>query len=211
MRYWMFSNFSEASEPRAEGYRCMLERFGVDPPHCMAGRHADALIDGIPIDDWDGSLTVRCEEPGPLEDFPWANEHVASDRLRLLMEKHAPRCAQYLPLTVMLYDGTPSQDRYWLVNWLHTVDFCDRRCSDYATNGEHTSYFDVVVDGAAIPDHKPICRMAGSPSFVVIRDDIKRAIESAGITGCQFYSVRMLDDVLKGRAKPDTNGRRRKR
>lgn len=210
MRYWMLSNFSEANEPRKEGYRCMLERFGVDPPHCMAGHHADALIDGVPINDWDGSLVVRCEEPGPLEDFPWANEHVASERLRQLWEKHAPGCAQYLPLTLMLSDGTPIQDRYWLVNWLHTVDFLDRTYSDYAASNEHTTYFDVVVNGTAIPDHKPICRMKGSPSFVVIRDDIKRAIEHAGITGCQFYSVRMLHDILIRASSQRTNKRKPK-
>ncbi|MBX3316540.1 MAG: hypothetical protein KF902_06715 [Phycisphaeraceae bacterium] len=179
----------------------MLERFGVDPPHCMAGHHADSLYDGVPISDWDGTLVVRCTEPGSLEDFPWANEHVVSERLRLLLEKCAPACAQYLPMALQNYDGSPVADRYWLVNWLYTVDFCDREHSDYASCSEHTSYFEIVVDGAKIPGHMPVCRMMGLPTFVVIRDDIKNVIEEHGFTGCQFYTVRMLEDVLRQTSK----------
>lgn len=198
-RYWMLSNFGEAHEPRTEGYRCLLERIGVDPPHCIPFDQAIALWEGRSIPDWDASLVVRCEEPGPLEDFPWCNEHIASDRLRLLLERLAPGCAQFLAITLLQHDGTPSPQPYWIVNWLHTVDFYDREFTDMARSPEHTSFFEVVVDASRIPPDKPICRMHECQTYVAIRDDIKSAIERAGMTGCQFYTATMLDDVLRKR------------
>lgn len=174
----------------------------------MPYHHVDALMEGTEIADWDGSLVIRCDDPGPTEDFPWAKEHIVSDRLRRLLEAHAPGCAQYLPVTIAHHDGTHVLEPYWIANWLRTIDFYDRTHTDMMSTQDGTSFFEVVVDASKIPNDAPICRMKDFSNFIVIRDDIKKAIKNSGMTGCQFYSVKMLHDILQDPKTSPTYKRR---
>lgn len=110
-KYWIISNAGESHEPATDGYRCVIEDFGEDPPHRLEWAHLSAIWRGEFVENWTDSLVVRSEEPGPLEDMPWAAMDVISNRLRALLETHAPACAQFLPITLLHHDGTPATER----------------------------------------------------------------------------------------------------
>lgn len=174
----------------------------------MQYHHVGALMEGSEIADWDSSLVIRCDDPGPMEDFPWAKEHIVSDRLRSLLETHAPGCAQYLAVTLAHHDGRRVSEPYWIANWLHTVDFYDRTHTDMISTADGVTFFEVVIDASKIPDEIPICRMRDFSNYIVVRDDIKQLIKTSGMTGCQFYSVKMLHDILKTPSTSPTYRRR---
>lgn len=67
------------------------------------------------------------------------------------------------------------------------------KCIDEA--GPYSSFERMVIDVHMIPADVPICRIARASNTVLVRDDIKRSIVSARMTGCQFYSVELLHEV----------------
>lgn len=206
--YWILSNWGNSDEPQVEGYRCTLEHFSYDPPHLIPQDQYFALRRARPVVNWNPELHIRCDKPGPLEDFPWANQHVASERLKAFFEHKAPRCAQFLPFVLACSDGTPSPYKYYIINWLCVIDCCDPHFSDTTKNADGTLEFDdIVVDASRIPPDATVCRAKGTP-HIIIRDDLKQMIEHIGFTGCQFYKVKMLADVLQRPMPPQKIERR---
>jgi len=192
-KFWMFSNAGESHEPSREGYRCMIEEFGEEPPHNMKWEHIEAIWCGRVVMNWMNDLVVRCDDPGPLEDMPWASVHIVSDRLRVLLETCAPACAQYLQIVLRQYDNTPTSERYWIANWTHIVECLNDELSHCVVDAGPYSEFDrMVIDASKIPLDMPICRMKRSTNTVVVRDDIRRTIINSGMTGCQFYTIEQM-------------------
>lgn len=163
------------------------------------------LSDGIRVDDWNSDTIVECETPGPIEDMPWVgpNIHVVSDRLRALLEKYAPGAGQYLPVRMMSNGLALDVGHYWVVNWLHLVDCIDWKKSVYEestlTPGRYF-FFLLVIDPQRIQDHS-ILRIRHFDVQTLIRDEIRRILESENITGPQYYNIWQSNDKLPDREK----------
>lgn len=129
----------------------------------------------------------------PLEDVPWNNATpmIISGRLKSLLSKAAPGQAQYIPIMIKLRDR--STKKYWVVNCLKMVQCTHPKLSKWtlltAGGGSWRSYNTFAIDLRRVPRNALIFRDIDYPVAVFIRRRLRMAIEAAGITGAQFYSV----------------------
>lgn len=147
------------------------------------------------LEEWDCETAVHLRRTSPTEDMPWVcgGFHVVSQRLRGLLDKHAPQHAQYLPVR-MLFDGYPiSCGPYFLANWLHECDCIDQQAVQLLPMPQRV-VVGVVIDPARVPPEVMIARLEGG-SRVIIRDDLRRILEAARINGCQYYCYPHVDEV----------------
>lgn len=186
-RYWDLSDLGEAHEPEEPGYRWQVDS-------TLDNTQEWRLQEGQSIDDWPERVEMKCHTPGPAEDMPCCGcvGHLMSDRLRRLIEARAPDHAQYLPVVMMYKDKPLDIGPYWMANWLHVIDCIDEEKSDirpskYPDLPPNT--VNLVVDPRRVPEDVLICRTKTDSLMVLIRDDLKREIQEAGMTGCQFYRV----------------------
>lgn len=139
-----------------------------------------------------GPFRIDCSAPGPLEDMPWAGDvPVVSNRLKLLIDRHAPGCAQFLP-AIMYFNGIPLDcGAYWIVNWLTVADCIDWNNSVFtvSSDGANKRTFKRIVIRSAIIAVYPILRVKEYEVMTLIRSDIKQIFDDNRITGCQYRKV----------------------
>lgn len=175
-------------------------------PRWMATAHLQGfrwwdLCYGRPINGWDPtrSAVVYCTTPGPPEDMPWVglSPPIVSDRLRRLLKKHAPNCAQFLRVQ-MKYEGSSLDlPPYWAANWLQVADCIDWDQSLYKDDPLKPGEIDFwmnVIDPAKIPCR--LLRVRHCEVIALIREDLRTVLEDQGITGCRFYDIWHSGDEL---------------
>jgi hypothetical protein len=163
------------------------------------------LMSGEYINDWDASITAFYDKELDYSDYPFGPGliPVYSSRLRLLMEDLKVNEIQYLPIKIKQRDGKKEVFGYTIANYLKIIDCLNREKSVYQVWTKDNLLFwekrpymlgtfrDVtktVLDKGKIGDAK-IFRLWGWKMMVVLREDVKQAIEGAGITGCDFYKL----------------------
>jgi len=157
-----------------------------------------------PVTEWDPNLIgtypsgdcPRRDFPMTLNDWP-----LYSPRLRELMERLAPDSFQALPIRLQNEDGEGEVPGYSVIQYLRWVECIDRKrtevrdgswepinsSGDYAVGSSTTMFF---LDRAKIEAEK-LFRIQGMSTHVVIRQDLKEAIEEAGMTGCEFEELQV--------------------
>jgi hypothetical protein len=155
-----------------------------------------------PFQKWTTPTVSWRRRPKFLEDMPWTIDSVplVSDRFKRFLEEKVPGHAQFLPLR-MEGPGVDDEHRFfWAVNWLKCVDCLDlaRSMNEYSPEEGGGVFKEwTVIDPHRIPVDVVIGRLdkgGDRMSQVLIRDDLRRAIISAGFTGPQFYGVWHSDD-----------------
>ncbi len=130
--------------------------------------------------------------------MPWNDSpgHIASDRLRRLIEREAPGHAEFLPVGLVWRNKPANLGNYWMINWLHMVDCFDRARSKYTTvpdkhepEGQRLSFDKLVINSRKIPRAIAVCRLTYYENIVVIRRSLREVLDAHGITGCQFYAI----------------------
>ncbi|HEX2837023.1 MAG TPA: DUF1629 domain-containing protein [Phycisphaerales bacterium] len=148
----------------------------------------DSLTRSQPVGDWDPNTRFTPKVKGPIEDYPWCMRSVpvVSDRLRRLIETHAPNNAQFLPVRI-LYAGQPfdAGQPYWVANWLNIAD--GRKVQKQVDNSDMGHYFDnlILFDCADPAVH--IFRWRDNPTVEFMSQDLRQILTSAGVTGIQYY------------------------
>jgi len=120
---------------------------------------------------------------------------IVSERLRSTLENVAPRAMQYLPC---VFTGDGAQEKvsgYYLANILTCLDCLDRSRTEVADGdwtrttsgafnirGPLTLLYEVIQDAQ-------IFRVDGSRVQVIVREDVKNAIEQHALTGSRFLPV----------------------
>ncbi len=90
-----------------------------------------------------------------------------------------------------IYD--PQQDKiyddYKIANIIGVVDCVDFDRSDlkFYEDGDIKRIWKLVLNESKIPEEMKIFRLEKFKLLIVVHDDIKKAFEAAGITGCVFY------------------------
>jgi hypothetical protein len=163
---------------------------------------------GTYINDWDLNITAFYDKELDNTDYPFATDllSVYSPRRRSLMEDLRINEIQYLPLRIKRQDGEKEVYGYSIANYLRVIDCLNREKSVYQvwtkdnllywekrTNmiGTFRDVTNAVLDFDKIGDAK-IFRLWGWETMVVLREDVKQAIEEAGITGCEFYKIEVV-------------------
>jgi hypothetical protein len=147
---------------------------------------------------------------GKATDFPFTIPQlpVASQRLLSIIRGAGRQWTEFLPLGLAYPDGKPGPTGYAVVNILQTIDCLHRKYSDYEAYttqnlttwerqphllGQFRQVRDLVLDQRQLRDH-PIFRVWGWSSTIVVRADLKRAMDDEGITGCIFEELKVAKD-----------------
>lgn len=152
------------------------------------------------IDPWDPGFSVECWSKDPIEDMPWVDgsfRSIVSDRMKVWLEKHAPQHAQFLPVRMTLRKKILKLPPYWVANWLKEIDCHDpERTEWYPGRGSavEPEIAVLTVDPRRVPSAARIFKCKYIPCTVLIRGDIKILLETSGMTGPHYSSVRHRDD-----------------
>ena len=161
------------------------------------------VADNVPLGfATDGQLIAELKKPLkarltgriPLEDIPWCDSTapIVSDRVRGVLEVQAPGQVQFLAVE-MSVRKKPTSDTYWLLNTLRVHDCYHRTRSKWtvlSTPAKTWWSFDkLVIDTARVPVKTLIFRESHFETPLFVRRRLRDAIQAAGITGAQFYSV----------------------
>jgi hypothetical protein len=200
MRYFRWVPYSGADEDESESvWSLSIQLKNIQEWDLMLGKY---------IEGWDTNTTAVYDEDIEYTDFPIATGllPVYSTRLKLLMENLGLEDIQYLPLRIRRRDGGKEVDGYYIANYLNVIDCLDRERSVYQVWTKDNLLFwekrpfmlgtfrDVtkaVIDSKK-PGDTPIFRLWGWEMMVVVREDVKLAIERAGITGCVFREIEVV-------------------
>lgn len=189
---WDQEGGADEDEPAVGGF-LDLQLSGCSDWDLRAGRY---------IEKWNPETLAVYDDEAEPPDFPFTSNDlpVYSPRLRALMESLGVEGIQYLPVRIRHQGSGREVPGYHLANYLCLIDCLDRERSVYQVWTKDNLLFwemrptmlgtfrDVqraVLDCSRIGE-TPIFRLWGWDVMVVIRGDLKRAIERVGTTGCRF-------------------------
>jgi len=174
-------------------------RWVLSHPPSVANRFDFCACDLV--EEWNSSVFFTYTEDGPHVDFPrvTGSRHAMSARLQELVAQTAPCHVQFLPFRIRSSVGTGEVNGYALANYLRRIDCLDReRCrTDNDCWEAFNLYGDIplvetVIKQSRIGDAK-VFRVVGDSELVVVRGDLKTAIEKAGMTGLSFDEVALAE------------------
>jgi hypothetical protein len=153
------------------------------------------MVEGQPVIGWNEYLIAvyLCAEI-PVFDFGLAVPAwpIFSPRMRTFVESIAPRLIQFLPFRFQRPDGTGQVADYCVGQILKLVDCLDRAKTKVRNNwqpindwGDFATYRPLVVSRVLIGEER-LFRIKGKCGSIVIREDLKDAIENAGFKGQRF-------------------------
>jgi hypothetical protein len=199
MKYFRWSHYAGGNEEDSR------EVWSLD----IRDKHFDEwdVMSGTNIKHWYPNLTAYYEESN-FTDYPFITGliPVYSPRLRSLIENMKVNDIQYLPLRIKRKDEKEEISGYSIANYLRIIECLNRERSVYQLwtkdnllfwekrpdmLGTFESITKTVLDLKKIGDAR-IFRLWGWEVMVVLREDIKQAIEKAGITGCEFSEIEVI-------------------
>lgn len=165
------------------------------------------LMEARPIEEWVQEAPAGWDEEGPLLDMPFSpNFHIISPRLKALLEDlRLGGDVQFLPIRVIGEKSGQEVGVYYVANFLQRIPCLDLEHSIYGRYGDHPEDFQVfpekigqirhvwkaVLRREAIGDAR-LFRVDEWEYIVVIREDVKEAMEREGITGCWFWELEVV-------------------
>jgi hypothetical protein len=166
------------------------------------------LQEGQPLSEWDSEAVAYWAEDGPLTDLPFTvpDFDLHSPRLKALLEGLGLGSdIQYLPIRVMGEKSGREVGVYYVANFLRRIPCLDLERSIYGRYGEHPEDFEVFPEKIGQISHvwkavlrrkeigdARLFRVDEWDCIVVVREDVKRAMEEAGITGCWFWELEVV-------------------
>lgn len=140
------------------------------------------------VKSWPKDASIQFETVRGIEDMPWIGHscHAVSDKLKDLIERHAPNHAQFLPLQTVCCGKRRDSERFWIANWLIACPCLDRE--NAWIEGDDIVKEAVRLD--RIPNDVMVCRMSECLDTTIIRDELRREFDLAGVTGCQYYPIK---------------------
>ncbi len=155
------------------------------------------MVEGKPVIGWHEYLIAvyLCPDT-PVFDFGLARNAwpICSPQMRRLLEEKARELIEFLPFRFQRLDGSGQVTGYSVTQILRLVDCLDRSRTKVRNNwepinkyGDFATYWpvDVVLDRSLIAQ-KTVFRVKGHCGSIVIREDLKNAIEDAGFKEQRF-------------------------
>jgi hypothetical protein len=136
----------------------------------------------------------RYEGPQRFQMAPEIPGILVPDVIRNVLEEHATAEIEYLPFNLLDHKGRVASDDCYLGNVLGTVDCVDMERSE-GTVGETRKgprferLTKLFLREDAIDPERNIFRIAPMPPVIVVREDLKAALEEAEITGAEFFPM----------------------
>lgn len=167
---------------------------------------AQKLEEGRPFGEgeWEQWAPADWSEDGPLTDLLFdPNFHVVSPRLKALLEDLGLGSEiQFLPIRIKGEKSGREVEGYSVANFLRRIPCLDLEHSigvefygpDWIRpeqRGKIAGVWKAALRKEAIGDAR-VFRVDEWKYIVVIREDVKRAMEEAGITGCYFLELEVV-------------------
>lgn len=160
------------------------------------------MVEGKPVIGWtDYMIAVYMCAATPRFEFGMALNSwpIFSPAMQALMERLTPGVIQFLPFRFQRLNGKDQVAGYCVGQILRVVDCLDRHRTQVDNNWQPiNSYGDFgvlrpfVLSRSLIGDEK-LFRIQGNCGRIVIREDVRHAIESAGFGGQRFDPVECSD------------------
>lgn len=118
---------------------------------------------------------------------------MVSAKGKAFLEAHAKAPIEWLRFTLLNHKARVASDDCWIANVLGTVDCVDL----HRTKGEMSAvdpdeFMNItwlVLDPQRIPPDRNLFRIASLPSVMIVRDDLRKAMEAAPLTGVTFLEL----------------------
>lgn len=108
--------------------------------------------------------------------------------------------AEFLPFTLVTGKGKPLAGTYWVVNVLEIHDCVDRDKTEGSASGARPGGYaeirKLVLDDDKIPKDVNVFRIDPRPEILVVRDDLRSALESGGFSGIRFLELGAKLDIF---------------
>jgi hypothetical protein len=146
-------------------------------------------------DEWPGDAEFRMEprHPGLMVPDVVLNPDLClmvTDRMRAFLDGHIDTPVEYLRFTLMNHKGRMADDSMWVVNLLDSVACADLEKTDGTESpfypGELQDLLELHVIEEKLPTDRKIFRLGECPATILVRDDLRRAIEDAGFSAEYF-------------------------
>lgn len=153
------------------------------------------MVEGSPVIGWNEYLIAvyLCPQT-PVFEFGLADNAwpIFSPGMRNLIEVIATGLIQFLPFRFQRPNGTDQVNSYYVGQVLTLVDCLDRKRTQVRKDwepinewGDFGTYRPFVLSRALIGDER-LFRIRGNCRSIVIREDLKEAIENAGFCSQRF-------------------------
>jgi len=153
------------------------------------------MVEGTEVEGWDERLiAVYPADEAPNFDFTEAMNSwpVFSSKMRGFLAKEAPGMIQFLPFRLQREDGTAEVLGFCVGQVLRVIDCLDRNRTKVANDwkpinefGDYDTRGPLVLDRNLIGKER-LFRIRGDCLHIVIREDLRDAIEGAGFAGHRF-------------------------
>ena len=156
------------------------------------------MVEGRPVPEWDNKIvaTLHGDDPATfdfgLTENSWP---VCSSKMRDFLATVVPGLVQYLPFRLHIERDQSELTRFSVCQFLKLVDCLDRKRTRVRDNwqpinafGDFATYRPFVLRRDLIEENK-LFRINGKCRSIVVREDLKEAIENAGFTGQRFDLV----------------------
>ncbi len=163
------------------------------------------LMEGRPLKagEWEQEAPADWDEEAPLTDLPFNPKfHLHSPRLRALLERLGlGPDIQYLPVQMKGEKTGQEVGVYYVANYLRRIPCLDLEHSIYTVfgpdwirpeqRGQIAGVLKSVLRNDALGEAR-LFRVDEYEAIAVIREDVKRAMEDEGITGCYFLELEVV-------------------
>lgn len=116
---------------------------------------------------------------------------MVSERMKDLLQSHTKREIEFLPFRLRNHKNRLEPATFFIANVLGRLDCADRARSEGTpspTDDEFLSCTKLALDNEKIPADADIFRTTLSPSYVIVRDDLRAKIEAAKLSA-RFVSA----------------------
>jgi hypothetical protein len=118
---------------------------------------------------------------------------MVSGRGKAFLEAHAGAQIEYLRFTLLNHKARIASEDCYIANVLGTVDCVDRHRTQGDVSavepGEYLGISRLVLDDRRIPEHAKLFRIASQPQTLIVRDDLRAAMEAEPLTGVTFLEL----------------------
>jgi hypothetical protein len=136
-------------------------------------------------------MSARFPKDIDLQDsVPGAGLTVISEKVKQVLERLVIGHIEYLPVRILNHKGRVASKSYYILNPLDVVDCIDLDASVVEWNEINTDRISycksLVLKPESIPESVTVFRPKYWTANILVRDDVTKALDSAGVTGLLF-------------------------
>ena len=118
---------------------------------------------------------------------------MVSAALKAFLEARSNSRIEFMPFKLRDHEGKLVDDELYIANVIGALDWVDRSATqgreDPVNEGRYMKITRLVFDDSLIDPAVDLFRLAIRPKYLVVRDDLKDALEDGGFRGLAFHRV----------------------